>query len=158
MQLIKLFAGTASSGKQVLEELPVNKIGESVFQLLSTPGLVLGLARDDEINLDAEASTYKLVRRGGRVAVQVYSSGLNSEELHPLASQLAQMASATLDRLTPRQAVFSFPAASGFVQVERLLNLFVSSRAGTEWYYGNVYADDGVTPLNWWQALVNLSD
>jgi hypothetical protein len=35
--------------------------------------------------------------------------------------------------------------------LEEKLNRAVEGSPGAEWYYGNVYADDGVTPLNWWK-------
>ena len=29
---------------------------------------------------------------------------------------------------------------------------YESSHPDSEWYFANVYADDGVTPLGWWES------
>ncbi|ASD78905.1 hypothetical protein [Burkholderia gladioli] len=39
--LIRVFAGTASDGSAVCEELPARKIDEDVYELLASPGLAL---------------------------------------------------------------------------------------------------------------------
>jgi hypothetical protein len=55
-----------------------------------------------------------------------------------------------LDGRAPNLTVFTIPVSVGFPEVERVLNDFVGQHSGTEWYFANVYDEDGVTPLNWW--------
>jgi hypothetical protein len=150
MKTIKLHAGTSSSGRPVFEEVLVADAEASRFQVLRTPGLVLGVARDDEISYDASTCAFKVEKRGGRVAVQLYLAATGHSEVAQLAAQLERAVTGSWDGLSERQAVFSFPAAAGFTAVETLLNEFVNLHPGVEWNYGNVYADDGTTPLNWW--------
>jgi hypothetical protein len=38
-----------------------------------------------------------------------------------------------------------------FSAIEAVFNRFLEEHPESEWYYGNVYADDGVTPLGWWE-------
>ncbi len=45
--------------------------------------------------------------------------------------------------------MFTVPVSVGFARIEELLNAFVPGTSGSSWYYANVYADDGVTPLGW---------
>ena len=56
----------------------------------------------------------------------------------------------TLDGLDSKVVVYTIPVTAGFEAVEKELNEVVSIFEGAEWYYGNVYDQDGVTPLNWW--------
>lgn len=150
MKTIRLLAGTSSNGNPVFEEILVTDLGGSRFRLLRSPGLVQGIARDDEIQYDLNSGTFHLLQRGGRVTVQIYLGAVDQAEVQRLATQLEQVASATWDGFSERQAIFSFPVGKGFKVVEDLLNGFVEMRPGTEWYYGNIYADDGISPLNWW--------
>jgi hypothetical protein len=74
----------------------------------------------------------------------------DSDGVTDLAAALEQTVSATWDGMSDKQAVFSFPAKSCFADAEVLLNQFKESHLGSDWFYCNVYNDDGVTALNWW--------
>lgn len=37
--------------------------------------------------------------------------------------------------------------------MEGVLTGFCSRHPRLRWYYGNVYADDEVTPLGWWEGM-----
>ncbi|GCB53405.1 hypothetical protein SNL152K_10762 [Streptomyces sp. NL15-2K] len=46
--------------------------------------------------------------------------------------------------------VLTVPVASGFGELESILNHAAEENTSAEWYYGNVYdPEDGVTPLSW---------
>lgn len=150
MQTIQLFAGKSSSGRPVFEEVPVVDAGGGRLKVLRTPGLVLGIARDDEIRLGSQTGSFTVEKRGGRVAVQLYLGQAEKNDVESLSAQLAEAVSATWDGFSEKQAVFSFPASEGFLRAEELLNRFAQAYPEAEWYYGNVYAEDGVSPLNWW--------
>jgi RsiW-degrading membrane proteinase PrsW (M82 family) len=68
--------------------------------------------------------------------------------LTPLVEKLGGFLHARAPELT----VFTVPVSVGFARIEELLYGFVASNPGVEWYFANVYADDGVTPLGWWEA------
>lgn len=153
MRTIKIQAGTSSSGEPVFEEIAVEPTEDSWLRVLRTPGLVLGIARDDQISYDSQSFALRLERRGGRVGVQLYFASAGSDEIANLAAALERVVSATWDGLSDKQAVFSFPARAGFAEAELLLNQFKDSHPGSDWFYCNVYDDDGVTALNWWVDL-----
>jgi hypothetical protein len=57
----------------------------------------------------------------------------------------------SLDGRADNLTVYTIPVSAGFTQVERVFNDLLSRHTDVEWYFGNVYDADGVTPLNWWQ-------
>lgn len=73
--LIRVFAGTASDGNAVCEELPARKIDEDVYELLASPGLALNLAKGDVTHIGSPATPATVLKRGGNFCVQVYSDG-----------------------------------------------------------------------------------
>lgn len=152
METINILAGNSDSGNPVFEEVAVTSVGGSRYRLLRTPGLVLGIARGDEIIYDKLTGTFTLGERGGNVAIQIYLNDVTEAEVAQLAALLKQHSQATWDGYSRSQAVFSFPAKIGFEVMQKLLSQFVSQHPQVEWYYGNVYAEDGVTPLNWWDC------
>ena len=51
-----------------------------------------------------------------------------------------------------RVLLFTIPVSATFPVIEATLDDFVAGDPGAEWLFGNVYADDGRTPLDWWVA------
>lgn len=151
MDTINLYVGNTSAGEKVYENLPVLALGDARYRLLVSPGLVLGVAKGDEIKLFEEDGNFVLLSRGRNLCVQLFITETASKEVDALASQMIELLNGTLDIRTDKQAVFSIPLESGFGGVEAVLNAFVDQNPGCEWYYGNVYDNvDGQTPLNWW--------
>ncbi len=151
MDTINLYVGNSSSGERVYENLPVVALGDGKYKLLASPGLVLGVAKDDEIKHFAESGEFELLSRGRNLCIQIYTSQNASKSVDALAARITGELKGTLDGRTDKQVVFSIPVESGFGAVEDILNAFVDQNPDCEWYYGNVYDnEDGETPLNWW--------
>ena len=151
METIRLLAGRAGSGERVYEELPAAPLGDGLYRLLASPGLVLGVAKDDEVRLGVEHGDFTLVRRGRQLCVQVHIPRLPRATLDALVVHVTADLNGTLDGETEDQLVFSIPVDSGFDAVDATFNRFADHHPEVDWYYGNVYdSDDGVTPLNWW--------
>lgn len=51
--------------------------------------------------------------------------------------------------------MFTVPVRAGFERIERVMADAVASHPDCEWYFGNVYAEDGVTQLGWWDAFLD---
>jgi hypothetical protein len=136
-----------TSGEPVYEEVLVDGLGDRTYRLAASPGLVLGIAAGDVIELEAaDESTFRILQRGGNLAVHVYSD----RDTARLAAELARLGG-WLDGQVKNLTIFTVPVSAGFNEVERALNDFAQRERGTEWYYGNVYDPvDGTTPLNWW--------
>jgi hypothetical protein len=149
MPAIDLLISRSPSGHPILESVLVTELGPMQYKLEHTPGMLLGLARGDEIRLLPEGG-YELLRRGGNLAVQVYFRTLPEGELTHLAQRMGALPGTTFDAETPNLAAFSVPAQTGFTAVEEVMDEFIARNPQAEWVYGNVYGEDGVTPLNWW--------
>lgn len=137
-------AGHKTNGEPVREVLLVEPDGDA-YRLVATPALVLGVAAADLIQID-EGGNVTVLSRGGNVAVQLFGEHEWGDEL---ASELAPYG-ARIDARAPRLTVLTVPVRVGFPAVESALAEWSGRHPAAEWYYGNVYAADGMTPLNWW--------
>jgi hypothetical protein len=143
---ITIVAGQKSSGEAVTEELLVDELGGDSWRLVASPGIVLGVAAGDTLQLGVDGAPI-VTSRGGNLAVQVYSPHEDADSLLPEVERLG----GTLDARASGLTVFTLPVSVGFAKVEEVFRKFVENHPGAEWYFANVYADDGVTPLGWWE-------
>ena len=136
-------------GKPVHEEVHVEDRGAGTYRLLQSPGLVLGLAADDVFLVQPD-DTFKLLQRGGNIAIQMFSEHPLDRIEPQVSSELARIGG-RLDGKAPNLLVYTVSVKIGFPEIERVLNSVAASFPTIQWYYGNVYDPaDGVTPLNWW--------
>jgi hypothetical protein len=146
---IEIYAANRTDGSPVFEEIVVEKIGDSEYLLLKSPGLVIGMAAGDTFRL-LENSRFEIVTRGKNVCVQIFypAEPINLEKE---ATSLVVSLGGRLDGRSRKQLVYTIPVSAGFKKIEQVLNLLTDKFAGIEWYYSNVYDEkDGITPLNWW--------
>ena len=132
------------------ETVHADAIGGSRYRLLSSPGFVLGVAAGDEIELLGDDGEFRVVRRAGNVAVQLFSREPVAGFRDALAAAVREELGGVLDGGIERGLVFTIPAAAGFAAIEALFEHEVHARPGTEWMYGNVYDPDTGEPLGWW--------
>ena len=140
-------------GSDVQEELAVIVLPEDAYQLVVPPALTLGLAAGDVFAVDPETSQPKVLRRGGNLTIWLHPHGA-AEEARSLSDEVAALGG-TLEGSAHEDRVFIFtlPVTATFPAIEAVFNRFVEQHPESEWYFGNVYAADGVTPLGWWEAL-----
>jgi len=144
-----LRAGTGLGGSRVEESVQAEELEGSRYRLVQSPGLVLGLAADDEFELHDDG-TFEVTRRGGNLCIQIFFLK-GAAALEPDASRLLEPLGGRLDGKTKQALVYTVPVAVGFPVVERALGELTLQFPLMEWYYGNVHDPvDGVTPLNWW--------
>ena len=136
----------------VTQPVPARKLEDGTFAILFSPGMVQGIAAGDTIRLsDRHNGAFDVIRRGGNVCLQI----LRREGIKPVVEWMlprVQPLSGRLDGAIEIGAVFTIPLTAGFRAIEDLMAEAVKEFPDAEWYYGNVYADDGITPLNWWLA------
>lgn len=144
---MRIWAAQKASGERVDEEVLVEAVGEGRWRLIASPGLAQGIAADDVIELD-DARRARPVSRGGNLAIHVFAPAEQGDDLLADMSALG----GRRDGRTPSLTVYTVPVAAGFPAVEAALASFTRSHPSAEWYYGNVYDDDGVTPLLWWET------
>lgn len=137
-------------GQPLKEPVHAEEIGGGAYRLLYTPGLVQGIAAGDEFRLVGADGAFEVTRRGGNLAVQVFSQ----QPVAPLQAELVERVArlgGTLDGAIERGLAFTVPVSAGFPAVESIFDAWVAEHPGWEWYFGNVYDPvDGTTPLGWW--------
>jgi Domain of unknown function (DUF4265) len=149
---VELFVQRGLSDRSVMEEVRAKPLGRHTFEIAQSPGLVLGLAAGDVIELDSrDQSRFRVVKRGGNICVQIFCPAVSDKIEQRFAAAMARVAG-WLDGRSSKQLVFTVPATGDFRALETILNSLIAGNPGCEWYYGNVYDPrDGTTPLNWWQ-------
>jgi hypothetical protein len=96
--------------------------------------------------------TYALVERSGNLCVQVWHPDVDvRDRVDAKLLPGAIVLDGWLDGRTEGSTVLTFPLSAGFQRIERLLDGWVDATEGSTWSFGNVYADDGRTPLGWWE-------
>lgn len=153
LQVIELFAGNDPQGKPVVERLSVRQNDDDSFQLVKSPAFIKGLASGDVVKMVEETKEFEIKQHGGNLCIRVYAK----ENLADIGEQLTpelEKLGGELDTETERFLVYSIHVSCGFTAIEGLLNRYVTEASGL-WLYGNVYDPvDGITPLNWWNAIL----
>lgn len=150
-----LIAGRKGNGDVVHEQVLVERVSDGVFELVKSPGLVLGVAAGDHLFIAADGS-FDILKRGMNVAVQLFGDDPAGNAISHIESVLSEGfrgIGGRLDGRADRLLVYTVPVRAGFPKIERVLNDAVARVQGVNWFFGNVYdIEDGVTPLNWWQS------
>lgn len=81
------------------------------------------------------------------------STGGPIEEVRDLIARALEPLGGFCDGSISRAAVFTSPLRDGFQSIERAFAKVASGRDEMEWFFDNVYEDDGTTPLRWWSDL-----
>lgn len=154
LPVIEIFAGLNAAGEPFVEKLPVRELEGGEWQLVRSPAFVKGLASGDRIRFDPQTRQFELVQHSGNLSVRVFSRG----DIGPLAETLnsgLEKLGGELDLDTPRMLVYSIHVSCGFSTIEEIINRAVAQHPESQWMYGNVYdPQDGQTPLNWWQKIL----
>ena len=142
----------ANAEARIQETLEVEDVPEGC-RLLHSPALVDGIAGGDVITVDPHSlQGFTVVSRGGNVAVVVlFPDPRVREQAERELSPPVQALRGVCDGGPPKVLVFTIPASSGFAAIEGLFNTVPGRWPGATWYFGNVYAPDQQTPLNWWR-------
>ena len=116
---------------------------------LTTPGLAQGFAANDVIEVDDQGAV-AVVERAGNVGVQFLSEQHDEPAVNALVDE-AERLGGWLDASTPNVVAISLPARAGFPAIEALAQCYAArAGAGVEWFYANVYQEDGETPHGSW--------
>lgn len=153
LEVIELNAGNDPAGQAIIERIPVRIDEDDNCQLVKSPAFVKGLASGDVIKHQAQERDFELIRRSGNLCIRVLSrtdAGKLAESLGPELEKLG----GELDTENQRMLVFSIHVSCGFNTIEKILNRFIDGKQSI-WLYGNVYEDDGNTPLDWWQKILS---
>ncbi|MCK9815256.1 DUF4265 domain-containing protein [Pseudomonas sp. MAFF 302046] len=150
--LIEVYADN-DDGHPVYEELPARKVDTYIYELLSSPGLALNLARGDIVSIKNPLTHAVVLQRGGHFCVQVYADTFADETLVRLELEVAQSLDGTLDGVAEGNLALSIPATQGLERTSRFFDQFFAD-TDAQWFYGNIYQnlddDEDETLLDWW--------
>lgn len=149
---IQVFAGNSSDGP-VYEELPARHVGATAYELLSSPGLALNMARGDVISIENKNTHSVVLERGGNFCIHIYTDSISAADIAELESDVRRELGGTLDGVLEGNLSLAVPASNGMNKINEVFDRF-RDRTGIQWYYANIYQnlddDDDETLLNWW--------
>ncbi len=155
LDVIEIFAGMRPNGEPVAERLQVKVLKDESCELVRSPAFVKGIAAGDLIKMNAEDRSFELIKRAGNLCIRVFAREdiqQLSEDMTPIIEKLG----GELDLENDRMLVYTIHVSCGFTAIEKILNDHIGDETGSTWMYGNVYdPQDGLTPLNWWQDILN---
>jgi hypothetical protein len=134
---VEILAGRNSQGDPVLESIPAEKLASGIYRLLASPGLALGAAAGDEVEVHADGS-FTVVKRGGNLAIHVLAETFDPNALADLEARVRAVGG-YLDGGHDRLRVFTIPATMRLPTVEALFSGFASQNPGAEWWVGNTH-------------------
>jgi len=151
--LIALFVAMREHGP-VCEEVPARDLGDDRYELLSSPGLALNLARGDIVEIGNPAAPATVIQRGGNFCIQIYADELSAPDVAELESNVAEQLGGTLDGIHEGNLALTVPAAAGMEHIVRVFDAY-TDKSGIAWYFANIYRNfedvDDDTLLDWWQ-------
>lgn len=132
------------------QPVEVEAISVDLYRVLYSPGLVEGIAAGDTIRITDRASgLFEVVSRGGNVSVKFATEQPIADVLQFLSTQL-ELLGGRFDGAVAHAGVWTVPVVAGFKEIEDVMSRALALRPGSQWWYGNVYDDNG-DPLRWWE-------
>jgi hypothetical protein len=152
---VDLFIVGARSG--ATQPVEVEQLDDGSYRVLFSPGFVEGVAAGDVIRItDPKLGHFVVVERGGNLAVKFGATSPIAAVLPSISSALAPLGG-RMDGAIDKAAVWTVPAAAGFAAIDRIMVAAVGRMPGGEWWYGNVYDEQG-QPLRWWEPRTDTPD
>ncbi|MBV6289192.1 DUF4265 domain-containing protein [Pseudomonas aegrilactucae] len=150
---IRVFVDRNKQGEPVHETVPVHEVGEHTYELLSSPGLALNMARGDIICTAIPDQHVEVVKRGGNFCIHIYANELPQDAVDGLEEAVKTQLGGTLDGRYKGNLTLAVPASNGFEAICKVFDAF-REQTGVQWYYANIYKnlndDEDETLLNWW--------
>jgi hypothetical protein len=132
------------------EPVHVEPLGERRWRLLHSPGFVDGVAAGDEIELLDSAGSFRILRRGGNVAIHLFSESPIAPVRAQLDREVRARLSGRVDGGIERGLVFTVPVSTGLPVIAGFFDDFVRSHPGMTWSYNNIYDPESGKLLEWW--------
>lgn len=151
IETLSLIVAVRDDGREVRESLLVDNLGHGRYKLVRSPGFALNLAAGDVFELHPDDRATKVISRGGNLCVQVFRME-DLDEVERFLVPRFEAIGGFLDGKEKRVLVFTIPVSVGFPAVDKILKEVEQSFSDCDAVYGNVYDNDGVTPLNWWKT------
>ncbi|MEI7251924.1 DUF4265 domain-containing protein [Pectobacterium versatile] len=143
----------ADNDGPTFEVLPVREIEKDTYELLSSPGLALNLARGDIFRIQDKHAHPEVLQRGGNFCIHIYADYLPPEDITRLEHDVVSQLNGTLDGVYQANLTLAVPARNGMDKIADVFDAF-REKTGVQWYFANIYKniddDEDETLLNWW--------
>jgi hypothetical protein len=143
----------SNDGGPVFEELPAIAMGQDTYELLSSPGLALNLARGDVISIKNKNTHAEVLKRGGNFCIHIYADSIPEGVIAQLETDIGNELCGTLDGVFEGNLSLAVPSSNGMDSINEFFDR-LREKTGLEWYYANVYKniddEEDETLLNWW--------
>lgn len=141
---VRLLVEAGPSTRPVYEDVPARPAPEGDWILDASPGLALGAAAGDVLEVGPD-SAFRVVRRGGNIAVHVSSPAAANRQRDALTETISALGGRLDARGWTRDganslSVYTIPVAAGRPAIEQALTTFAAETPDGHWYYAN--ADD----------------
>jgi hypothetical protein len=141
------------------EAVPAVAAGEGRYRILASPGFAPGTAAGDIIELDVNRKGhFKVVERSGNICIQVFFANPDQEDRKRVLERATALIRSIggwldggMDAKSSHLVIYTVPASVDFPAIEGAIAEMSKEPTFDSWMYGNVYDEDGVTPLNWWK-------
>ncbi|KML70781.1 DUF4265 domain-containing protein [Pectobacterium peruviense] len=150
--LVHIYVANNDDGP-VFEQLHVREIEKDTYELLSSPGLALNLAREDIFRIKDKHAHPEVLKRGGNFCIHIYADELSPENITCLENDVVSQLNGTLDGRFEGNLTLAVPARNGMDKIADVFDAF-REKTGIEWYFANIYKniddDEDETLLHWW--------
>jgi DNA-binding MarR family transcriptional regulator len=147
---------TVEAGSADKEEIGVLSLGNGIYAVVVPPLFTFGLAVGDEFRIDPDTGRPEVTRHAGNVLVWLFPDAASSTQRGTVTADVGALGGTFEGAANDgRILVFTIPVKVGFPAIEAVFKTYVAGDPGARWLYGNVYADDGVTLLNWWEEAAH---
>lgn len=150
--LVHIYVANSDDGP-VFEQLHVREIEKDTYELLSSPGLALNLAREDIFRIKDKHAHPEVLKRGGNFCIHIYADELSPENIICLENDVVSQLNGTLDGRFEGNLTLAVPARNGMDKIADVFDAF-REKTGVQWYFANIYKniddDEDETLLNWW--------
>ena len=133
---VRLLAGHAGAGHPVFEVLPARSLDVGVFELVGSPGMVLGCAAGDVLRV-GEDGRFEMVQQGANLCVQAYRPGrFTPESFADLEAKVAALDGSAEAPPDLRFIVVTLNRATRLSTIEATMNAWTENTDGAEWWFG----------------------
>ncbi|MEI7352096.1 DUF4265 domain-containing protein [Pectobacterium parmentieri] len=121
--LVHIYVANNDDGP-VFEQLPVREIEKETYELLSSPGLALNLARGDIFRIKDKHTHPEVLKRGGNFCIHIYADELPPEDITRLEDEVLSQLNGTLDGIFEGNLTLAVPARNGMDKIADVLDAF----------------------------------
>ncbi|MFH8388038.1 DUF4265 domain-containing protein [Kitasatospora sp. NPDC018058] len=126
-----------TNGRPVFEVLPALLQAPALFELVGSPGLVLGCAAGDVLRVSDDGQ-FEVVEQGQNLCIQAAGRGyFTPESLADIRNAIGKLGGVAEAPPNLRFVVVTVSRAVGLSAIEQVMDRWAAGVDGVEWWFGN---------------------